>query len=104
MSQVVPTRRSTSREINKVEELVQQGMLEYNLNQHTPPQASCWLTETMPKKEMPPAMKGLNKKQRDREKKIALERQLTEINALAKKYKDSEKEFQNSNLKLNFKL
>ena len=49
-------------------------------------------------------MKGLNKKQRDRERKTALERQLTEINALAKKHKDSEKEFQNSNLKLNFKL
>ena len=48
--------------------------------------------------------KGLNKQQRGRERKIALERRLTEINALAKKHKDSEKEFQNSNLKLNFKL
>ena len=57
MSQVVPTRRSTSCEINKVEELVQQGTLDYNLNRHAPPQASCWLTETVPKKVMPPRKK-----------------------------------------------
>ena len=48
--------------------------------------------------------KGLNKKRRDRERKIVLEQRLTEITALAKKHKDSEKEFQNSNLILNFKL
>ena len=45
-------------------------------------------------KEVDKFAKELNKKQRDREKKIALERRLTEINALAKKHKDSEKEFQ----------
>ena len=50
--------------------------------------------------------KGLNKTQRDRDRKIALEQQLTEIKALAKKHKDPEKEFQNSNLRfrLRFKL
>ena len=50
--------------------------------------------------------KGLNKTQRDRDRKIALEQRLTEIKALGKKHKDSEKEFQNSNLrfKLRFKL
>ena len=57
MSQVVPTRRSTSCEINKVKELVQQGMLDYNLNQQAAPQASYWLTETIPKKEMSPQKK-----------------------------------------------
>ena len=52
MSQLVQTKRSSGCEINKVEELVQQGTLDYNLNQHAPHQASCWLTETAPKKEM----------------------------------------------------
>ena len=32
-------------------------MLDYNLNQRAPPHSSCWLTETLPKKEMPPGMK-----------------------------------------------
>ena len=57
MSQAVLTRRSTSCEINKVEELVQQGMLDYNLNQQAAPQASYCLTKTMPKKKMPPQKK-----------------------------------------------
>ena len=50
--------------------------------------------------------KGLNKTQRDRDRKIALEQRLTEIKALGKKHENSEKEFQNSNLrfKLRFKL
>ena len=34
-------------QINKVEELVQHVTLDYKLNQHAPPQASCWLTETV---------------------------------------------------------
>ena len=55
-------------------------------------------------KEVDKSTKGLNKKQRDKERKIALEPRLSKINALAKKHKDFEKEFQNNSLKLNFKL
>ena len=46
---------------------------------------------------------GFNKKQRGKERKIALEQRLSEIKALAKKHKDSEKQFQNNNWKLYYK-
>ena len=45
---------------------------------------------------------GFNKKQRGKARKIAFEQRLSEIKALAKKHKDSEKEFQNNSWK--FKL
>ena len=55
----------------------------------------CW-------READKSSKGLNKKQRRKERKVAFEQRLSEINTLAKRYKDSEKEFQNNSL--NFKL
>ena len=57
MSQIVPTKRSDSCETNKVKELVQQGTFDYNLSQYVPSQASCWLTETIPRKEIRPRKK-----------------------------------------------
>ena len=77
------------------------------LSQPQPPQYPNVVVKQKPidcSREVDKFTKGLNKKQRDRERKIALERRLTEINDLAKKHKDSEKKIQNSNLKLNFKL
>ena len=55
-------------------------------------------------REVDKSIKGPSKKQRDEERKIALEQRLSGINALPKKHKDSEEEFQNNSLKLNFKL
>ena len=48
--------------------------------------------------------KGLNKKHKDKKRKIALEKRLSETNALVKKHKDYQKEFQNNSLKFYFKL
>ena len=70
-----------------------------------PPQYPNVVVEQKPidcSREVDKSTKGLNKKQRDKKRKIALEQRLSEINALAKKHKDSEKEFQNNSLK--FKL
>ena len=66
------------------------------LSQPQPPQYPNVVFEQKPldcSREVDKFTNGLNKKQRDRERKIALEPRLTEINALSKKHKDSEKEF-----------
>ena len=70
-----------------------------------PPQYTNVVVEQKPidcSREVDKSTKGLNNKQRDKERKIALEQRLSEINALAKKHKNPEKEFQNNSLK--FKL
>ena len=60
-----------------------------------PPQYPNVVVEQKPtdcSREVDKSTKELNKKQRDNERKIALEQRLSEINALAKKHKDTEKE------------